>query len=235
MAAAGAVLARARTDASDRLIEADEPLAGLQRRCGGDLPGVVAIPQLLEAVRKARTSGLRLARTIEALDGEETVRAWVEIAPDDRPDGGCGIAIGAWSARARQQPSEEDVAQRRLTIDRALAELTVRLDPQQRMLTVDSSAPDLSPLARQMRAQPGTHWTEFVTLPDLAHAQPLHWRLLDGARCIVAGSARGWTVTLVPFGVPEPGSAGFELLLVADAPLPAQGTAPAAPELATPS
>ncbi|MFN3510683.1 MAG: sensor histidine kinase, partial [Tsuneonella troitsensis] len=75
------VLARAITDADDRLIEADEPLAGLHRRCGGEIPGTVAVPALLELVRKSRRMGLRLARTIEALDGDDTVRAWVEIDP----------------------------------------------------------------------------------------------------------------------------------------------------------
>lgn len=47
-------LAKARSDRDDRLIEADEPLAGLQLRCGGELPGIIAIPALLELVRKAR-------------------------------------------------------------------------------------------------------------------------------------------------------------------------------------
>ena len=37
-------LARAQCDEDDRLISADEPLAGLQRRCGGEIPGTVAIP-----------------------------------------------------------------------------------------------------------------------------------------------------------------------------------------------
>ncbi len=234
MTPSGAVLARARTDAHDRLIEADEPLAGLQRRCGGELPGVVAVPELLEAVRQARKSGLRLARTIEALDGEETVRAWVEIAPAAEP-AGCSIAVGAWSTRPRPLVSEEDATARRIAIDRALAELTARLDPAQRVLTVDTTAPDLAPLVRRMRAQPGAPWTDFVDLPELAHRQPLHWRLLDGARCAVPESRRGWTGTLVPLGLPEQGSAGFELLLVADAPLPARVVSPAAPTRAAPS
>lgn len=229
-----AAIAHGRTDADDRLIEADEPLAGLQRRCGGELPGTVAVPELLEAVRKARLTGLKLARTIEALDGEDTVRAWVEIAPTGNGEGGgegCRIAVGSWSARPRAHASEDEAAERRIVIDRALAELTARLDPAQRVLTVDSTAPDLASLARRMRAEPGSVWTELVDLPELSHRQPLHWRLLDGARCTVAGSPRGWRVTLVPIGMPEPGSAGFELLLVADSPLPT----PTAPQAIPPA
>lgn len=216
----GVVLARARTDAADRLIEADEPLAGLHRRCGGTLPGTVAIPALLELVRKSRRLGLRLARTIEAVDGDDIVRAWVEIDPEAL-DGssGCSISIGAWSSSPRPAPSEEEAAELRVAIDRAVAELTARLAPDQTVLAVEATSPDLSETAQRMRKHPEVPWTDFVDLPDLAHRQPLHWRLLDGTRCIVPGSQRAWTVTLVPLGRPEPGSAGFELLLVADAPL----------------
>ena len=42
----GAFFARARTDGRDWLVEADEPLAGLQLRSGGELPGIVATPAL---------------------------------------------------------------------------------------------------------------------------------------------------------------------------------------------
>lgn len=232
---ASAIMARARTDASDRLVEADEPLAGLQRRCGGELPGMLAVPELLEVVRKARRLGLRMARAIEALDGEETVRAWVEIAPELGDDmGGCSIAIGAWTTGLRAAPTEEEIEARRIAIDRATAELTARLDPGQGVLTVETEAHDLQDLARAMREKPGSPWSAFVHLPDFAQRQSLHWRLLDGARCGVAGSARSWTATLVPLGRPEPGSAGFELLLVADAPLPAIA-APTEVAQATPS
>ncbi|QDM39972.1 HAMP domain-containing sensor histidine kinase [Altererythrobacter sp. TH136] len=220
MTAERTVLARARTDAADCLVEADEPLAGLQRRCGGELPGTVAIPQLLEAVSKARTMGLKLARSITATDGEETIRAWVEIAPQDSAGGGgCAISVGSWQSAPRAVEPDAEVAARRIMIDRAVAELTARLDPAQRPLAVEVSAPDLGELAKKLRDGRDRPWSEWLTFPDVAHHQPLHWRLLDGARCRAPGSDRIWTVTLVPLGHPEPGSAGFELLLVADTPL----------------
>jgi signal transduction histidine kinase len=229
-------MARGTTDREDRLVSADEPLATLQRRCGGDLPGTVAVPALLEVVRKARTLGLRLARTIEAIDGDEIIRAWVEVAPDPAgPDGGCAISVGSWTRSARLAEDERDAAARRVAIDRAVAELTARLDPAQRVLTVETDAPDLADLARALRDTQGRAWSEMVSFPDLAHRQPLHWRLLDGARCLVPGSERTWTVSLVPLGQPDPGSAGFELLLVADAPLARMAPAVTAPALATPS
>ena len=75
------VIAHAFSDSEDRLLNADEPLAALQRSCGGDLPGIIAVPELLEIVRKARQFGLSIAQTIAANDGADTVRAWVEIEP----------------------------------------------------------------------------------------------------------------------------------------------------------
>ncbi|MXO74106.1 sensor histidine kinase [Altererythrobacter aerius] len=218
-----AVLARARTDGADRMVEADELLAGLQRRCGGDMPGTVAVPQLLEVVRKSRNLGLRLARTIEALDGDEIVRAWIEVLPGDD---GCLVEVINWSATPRPPETDHEAAARRIAIDRDMADLTARLDPEQRPLTVEVNAPDLAEFERALQQGGGQPWTASVTFTDLAERRPAHWRLLDGARCRVPGSSRDWTVTLVPLGRPEPGSAGFELLLVADAPLPEVQLAP---------
>jgi hypothetical protein len=222
-------LARARTDALDRLIEAEEPLADLHRRCGGELPGTVAIPELLALVQKARTMGLRLGRTIQALDGEEIVRAWVEVAPDgEGGNEGCTIALASWQSSPVPPEDEAEAAARRIAIDRHLAELSARLDPRQALLTVDAEAADLRQALAAMRGGLGRPWTDFVELEGSAHRQPLHWRLLDGARCRIPGSARNWTATLVPLGAPEPGSAGFELLLVADCPFDGSHHQPAA-------
>lgn len=237
--AAGTFLARARTDASNRMIEADDPLAALQQRCGGTLPGKVAIPELLSLVHKARALGLRLGRTIRALDGEDVVKAWVEVAPDgDGGAEGCTIGVASWQVTPAPAEDAAAAAARKLEIDRQLAELTARLDPKQGVLAVESEAPDLRDVAVAMRQGVGKPWTEFVAVEGIAHRQPLHWRLLDGSTCRLAGSDRKWTATLVPLGAPEPGSAGFELLLVADRPLAAvarpEQTVPAARSLQLP-
>lgn len=216
-------LAHARTDGDDRLIEAQEPLAGLQRRCGGELPGTIAIPELLALVRKSRQYGLRLARLITAQDGEERVEAWVEIAPNaDGPGAGCDLAVASWQTTALPPECDDLAARRRLEIDRATAELTARLDPGQRLLAVQHHAIDLDQAAEAMRAGMGKPWTDFVELAQNSHRQPVHWRLLDGARCRIEGSNREWTAVLVPLGRPMAGSAGFELYLVADRPLAPQ-------------
>lgn len=223
-------LAEARSDAHDRLVEAGEPLAQLQHRCGGDLPGVIAIPELLSLVRKSRKYGLRLARMIQAVDGDDLIKAWVEVAPvgadpetgHNLAEGGCQIRIANWQSAPlpAEDPSESEA--RKLAIDRALAELSARLDSQQNILSVDSAAPDLADFIRHLRGSTSRPWSDFVEFPGLGSMQPhsssVHWRLLDGAECVVEGSARRWNVTLVPLGQPDVASAGFELYLTAQTP-----------------
>ena len=209
--------ARARTDARDWLIEAEEPLAGLQLRAGGELPGAIAAPALLELVRKARHYGLRLARAIRAQDNHEQVTAWVEVEPGAAGEG-CTIGVSNWQASPLPAGEGAEAADRRATIARQLAELSARLGPNQELLAIETDASELQPLVERMRTALGSSWTDFVALEGNIHEQPLHWRLLDGARLRLEGSERQWKAHLVPLGPPEPGSAGFELYLVAEEP-----------------
>lgn len=216
MAAGAPFTARARTDARDWLIEADEPLAGLQLRSGGELPGIIASPALLELVRKSRLYGLRLARAIRAQDAFEQVTAWVEVEPAEGE--GCTIGVSNW--QTAPLPGENgEAAESRAAIARQLAELSARLGPGQELLAVDTEAAELQAVAERMREGLGKPWTDFVALEGNVHEQPLHWRLLDGTRLGLEGSVRHWRAHLVPLGRPGPGSAGFELHLVADEPL----------------
>lgn len=210
----GIILARAVSDDEDRLVSADEPLAGLQLRCGGELPGIIAIPPLLEAVRKARRFGLKLARPIQAQDGTEAVSAWVEVEPGAGRDAACLITVRNW--RTAPLPAEDpDVALRRRTeIDRTVAEFHARLDSRQGLLTSESEAADLRWLMAATRAGFRKPWTEFVEIEGDGHRQPLHWRLLDGARLKVEGSQRRWKAALVPIEVPGEEPSGFDLYLV---------------------
>ena len=89
-------LARAQSDGDDRLVSADEALADLQLRCGGEMPGTIAVPALLEAVRKARRYQLKLARAITAQPGDESVIAWVEVEPRQDGEQGCEIVLRNW-------------------------------------------------------------------------------------------------------------------------------------------
>jgi signal transduction histidine kinase len=217
----------ARTDARDWLIEADEPLAGLQLRSGGELPGVIASPALLELVRKSRLYGLRLARAIRAQDDHEQVTTWVEVAPAESGEG-CTIGLSNWHAEPLPDARGGESEARRAGIARQLAELSARLGAKQELLSVDTRTAELDPLVERMRAALGSPWTEFVELDGNTHEQPLHWRLLDGARLRLEGSTRHWKAHLVPLGRPEPGSAGFELHLVAEEPREEEGACAAA-------
>ena len=215
-------IARAIVDADGMLTEAEEPLAGLQVECGGRIGGPVAVPELRALVEKAQRFGLRLARQFRAVDGRDRITAWIEIEPLNGSDGlpqGCELGLVSWHSEELPPEDELEAARRRAELSRNLADLTARLDPSQRVLSVAVEAPDLTRLQIAMEGGVGRPWTDFVTFPGNLHEQPLHWRLLDGAECLIEGSKRRWTAHLEPLGQPEPGSAGFVLYLLADRPL----------------
>lgn len=226
MAEAGGAPVRAISDADDCLVSADRAIAALQLRCGGELPGTIAVPALLEVVRKARRYGLKLARTIQAQDGASAITAWVEVEPLPGEDAGCEILLRNWHAAPLPPEDPAEAESRRAELDRHFAELTARLDADQNLLTVDAEAPDLAGLAAAMEAGFGRPWTDFVTIAGSTQPQPMHWRLLDGAEVRVPGSARSWRASLFPQQAPGGEPAGFELCLVSQEPPPLPAGAP---------
>lgn len=216
----GAVLVRGVSDADDRLVAADEPLAGLQLRCGGELPGTIAVPALLETVRKARRYQMKLARTLSAQDGTHAVSAWIEVEPRRDGELGCEILARNWRSALLPEGDPVEIALRHGEIERQLAELTARLDSGQRILAVEVEAHDLAALGEAMEAGIGRPWTEFVAIEGYSHRQPMHWRLLDGVALSVRGSDRTWRATLLPQETKGSEPTGFELLLTAREPLP---------------
>lgn len=213
--------ARGLTDGDDRLVSADQPLVELQQRCGGQIPGRLAVPELLELVQQGRRMGLRLAREFSAQDGDARVTGFVRINPSIGERGnGCEILIENWRRETPGIEDDREAAARQDAIDRATAEFTARLDGKQRLLAGEGNAPDLAELIVQTREQSGKPWVEYVELIGIAHRQPLHWRLLDGVRCKVPGSPRDWRARLIPLGAETAMPRGFELLLVADQPAP---------------
>ena len=194
--------ARGVTDDNDSLISADAPLAELQQSCGGALPGTLAVPELLDLVRQAREMGLRIAREFSAFDGEEIVSGFARIRPLDEVDaGGCEVVVENWHRAPQAQLSSREAAERLDAIDRAAAELVARLDARQMVQFANVSAPDLKSVARMIEQSPGKAWSEYIELDGIAHQQPLHWRLLDGARANLPDSPRDWRVRLIPIGV----------------------------------
>lgn len=209
------LLVRATSDGADRLVAADDLLARLQMRCGGEFPGTIAVPALLEAVRSSREFGLRLARPIMAQDGSNTVRAWVEIQPRGEDNEGCDIVARHWQVSPLSAEDTVDVESRRADIDRGLAEFFARLDAGQRVLAAQCDAADLRKLVIAMEQGVGRAWTDFVSIEGAHHRLPMHWRLLDGARVTVPGSDRQWRAALHPQTGADGTPSGFDLLLVA--------------------
>ncbi|WBY15828.1 HAMP domain-containing sensor histidine kinase [Erythrobacteraceae bacterium WH01K] len=213
-----------RTDAQDRLVFADEVLASLQTRCGGELPGAVAVPELRELISKTRRFGVALSRDIRAFDGERTIRTWADARPDSNGEG-CIITLANWrSATGGLDAASEQ--RRRNASDRATADAIVRLDSRQSIVHAVGEGQDVEPLVEQMNKAAGQDWKKFVDLLDIDHHQPVHWRLLDGAKCRIESEGRSFSIRLLPLGQRDPGSEGFELLLVADDPLPTRTRGP---------
>ncbi|MDP5104000.1 MAG: HAMP domain-containing histidine kinase [Erythrobacter sp.] len=208
------------TDARDRLLSADAPLAELQELCGGDLPGTLAIPELLALVQQSRQMGLRIARNFSAFDGDALVSGFARIHPlSDADGGGCELLVDNWQRSALTPPGSREFADKIDAIDRATAEVSARLDARQGVQVLSAVAPDAAGLQLAAMAAPGSAWSDLVNLSTVSHHQPLHWRLLDGATCQFAGSQRHWRIRLIPLGNDLHAPSGFELLLIADEPL----------------
>jgi signal transduction histidine kinase len=213
--------ARGLTDARDWLLNADETLAELQARCGGRVPGPLAIPELLALVQQARGLGLRIARAFSAFDGEAMVSGFARIDPSvEAANGGCEVLVENWQRNFQPAPEGRAFADRLDAIDRATAEVSARLDARQQVQVLSALALDAAALQAAAMTHPGQVWSDLVELADITHHQPLHWRLLDGAACRFAGSQRHWRVRLIPLGPDGHSPTGFELLLIADEPLP---------------
>ena len=126
-----------------RLISADEALADLQQRCGGRMPGTLAVPELLALVRQGRCMGLRIAREFAAFDGEAQVSGFVRIHPlGEAGGGGCELLIENWQRSAASPSQGREFAERLDAIDRATAEVSARLDARQRVQVLSALASD---------------------------------------------------------------------------------------------
>ena len=92
----------------------------------------------------------------------------VEIAPLTDADGkteGCTIDVVSWQTEELPPENDIDPARRRVEINRHLADCSARLDPNQRLLSLETEAPDLAefPNARWPMSRP----TDFVNLPGM--------------------------------------------------------------------
>ncbi|PZT86159.1 MAG: sensor histidine kinase [Citromicrobium sp.] len=210
-------LAHAITGPADEVREIDGPLRALNMTCGGAVGSTLAIPQLLELVKKSRDYGLKLSRQFEASDGENRILAWAEVTPlPEDQEGGCDIAITSWRMAPLPDVESNGLGISDDELYRNFAEFSARLDAEQCLLSAEASASDLMSLERQALDSVGEHWTVLCEFDGHQNARSLHWRMLDGARCSVAGSTRTWTAHISPLGADGFGDKGFSLHLVSD-------------------
>lgn len=197
----------ARCDAQDRLIEADGPIADLQRDCGGDLPGAIAVPDLLQLVRKARSYGMKLAQPLTISHPGGSLSGWAEIEPDEK---GCSIRLSDWQAAQTADPApvrDDEAAETRLAIEQLLAEAVLWLDGQQNIVALETESSELSALVAQARHKRGQNWTTlFQTDGDVRS----HWGVRSGIVAGIEGSERRWHLMLAGGGR---GAAGQQLLI----------------------
>jgi signal transduction histidine kinase len=95
---------RGLVDRDGRLVSADDALAALHARAGGEEGGPLAIPQLAALARLSRRLSIPVSRAVLAADGEEDLDLWVRARPD--PDG-IALAIAGWTSRAAAPPLPE--------------------------------------------------------------------------------------------------------------------------------
>jgi signal transduction histidine kinase len=91
-------------DQEGRLVSADEALAALHARAGGEEGGPLAIPQLAALARLSRRLSIPVSRAVLAADGEEDLDLWVRARPEE---GGVALAIAGWTSRTAAPPLPE--------------------------------------------------------------------------------------------------------------------------------
>ncbi len=205
------------SDAHDRLMRADAPLLALQQACGGRLGGTIAIPQLLTVVARARQTGLTQREGISAYDGKNRVSAVARVTPAKEKARGTQIHLTEWNMVAAQSNGTDDDALTR-RIARDFAECGIRLDNQQRIVSFEIEARDLTAFSQKAAAAIGRRWTEIV---DLQAGTQLadEWQSFEGMKCRLSGSQRDWTIHIDPIGSSGADPVGLVLYLTSDTPL----------------
>jgi two-component sensor histidine kinase len=96
-------------DRDGRLLSADPRLLALQLGAGGEVNGVLAVPQLASLARLARTLGVVVSRGVVAADRDVDLDLWVRAQPEGET---VRLSIAGWTERAPPVPAPEHLAQR---------------------------------------------------------------------------------------------------------------------------
>jgi signal transduction histidine kinase len=97
-------------DADGHLVAADEALADLHARAGGEPDGPLAVPQLAALARLVKRLGIPVSRAVLAADGEIDLDLWVRARPEGES---VSLAIAGWTPRPAAEPMPEPRGQER--------------------------------------------------------------------------------------------------------------------------
>lgn len=150
---------RGRVDRDGRLIEADPALADLNARAGGELGGVVAIPQIATVARLARRLNILVSRGVVAADGDQDLDLWVRARPDGDE---VALAIGGWTRSAAAQPAPAPRGEREHDFLRAGAEWLWETDATLALIGLSADEVMLGNAPHSFLGQPLTKLFRFV-------------------------------------------------------------------------
>ncbi len=126
-----------------RLLSADPRLLSLQLSAGGEVNGVLAIPQLATLARLARTLKVVVSRSVIAADGELDLDLWVRAEPEGE---NVRLAIAGWSERPKQVYAPEFLTERSATLASMASDGRWKADAALRLVEVDARLVRLLPV-----------------------------------------------------------------------------------------
>lgn len=125
---------RATIDADGKLLSADAPIAALQMQAGGDVGGLLAVPQLAALARLAARMNIPLSRPVIAAGSVADIDMWVRAQPRG---GKVELSVVEWRERApRLIP--DDMAAREADLIAAGEGWWWQIDSQLRFLMADA-------------------------------------------------------------------------------------------------
>ncbi|MGF1549225.1 MAG: ATP-binding protein [Sphingomonadaceae bacterium] len=215
----GARVVRGRIDAGGRLVEADPPLAELQRGAGGSDGGLVAIPALAALARRAGRLGISLSRPITLARGENDLDLWVEAEPEAE---GVALILSEWRERP-PRPASANEDERQADIERSVGGWRFETDAELRLAAL--SPHGLAEIGEPPAALVGKELTAlfrleegeegiFPILAALAAQRPF-----EGQRARLRGSGRCYLLAGVPL---RDGAGAFAGYRATAAPAPDQ-------------
>lgn len=112
MNSASAMIVKGTVDQEGRLTEAEPRLLALQRSAGGELGGVLVIPQLASLARLARTLGVKVSRSVVAAEGGHDLELWVRAQLTGEL---VHLSVAGWTKHPVSVPDPQVSAERALS------------------------------------------------------------------------------------------------------------------------